>query len=170
MVDAVEANTGRKPVEISVDAGYCSDDNLEALERRGIRRYIATGRRSGRAPQKDGGAGVGADGATSSSRAVIVAVIDCASNCRAGVRADQAGRGLSAVPSNARAGQGRPRVGPGLPRPQRDQNARPRGDSAYRRVDHRMIAVERQKPSAPPHHSRPTPTFTAASKTIWTGS
>ncbi len=44
MVDAVEANTGHKPAELSADAGYCSEANLAALEDRGIRGYIATGR------------------------------------------------------------------------------------------------------------------------------
>ena len=31
LVDAVRANLGRKPREISADAGYCSEDNLLAL-------------------------------------------------------------------------------------------------------------------------------------------
>ncbi len=44
MVDAVEAYTGHKPAELSADAGYCSEANLAALEDRGIRGYIATGR------------------------------------------------------------------------------------------------------------------------------
>ncbi len=44
MVDAVEANTGHKPAELSADAGYCSEANLAALEDRGIRGYVATGR------------------------------------------------------------------------------------------------------------------------------
>jgi len=44
MTDAVEANMGRKPEQLSADAGYCSDANLAALEARGIDAYIATGR------------------------------------------------------------------------------------------------------------------------------
>jgi len=44
MVDAVEANMGRKPDEVSADAGYCSDANLEAMESRNIDVYIAAGR------------------------------------------------------------------------------------------------------------------------------
>ena len=44
MTDAVTANMGRKPEQLSADAGYCSDDNLAALEERGIDAYIATGR------------------------------------------------------------------------------------------------------------------------------
>jgi transposase len=44
MVDAVEANMGRKPEQVSADAGYCSDANLEAMESRSIDAYIAAGR------------------------------------------------------------------------------------------------------------------------------
>jgi len=44
LVDAIKANTGRKPREISADVGYCSEANLEALKERRIRGYIATGR------------------------------------------------------------------------------------------------------------------------------
>ena len=44
LVDAIEANTRRKPRELSADTGYCSEANLEALEERRIRGYIATGR------------------------------------------------------------------------------------------------------------------------------
>ena len=32
IVDAIEANLGRKPAQLSADAGYCSDANLAALE------------------------------------------------------------------------------------------------------------------------------------------
>ena len=44
MVDAVEANMGRKPEQVSADAGYCSDANLEAMEERAVDAYIAAGR------------------------------------------------------------------------------------------------------------------------------
>lgn len=44
MVEAVEANMGRKPEQVSADAGYGSDANLEAMESRKIDAYIATGR------------------------------------------------------------------------------------------------------------------------------
>jgi hypothetical protein len=43
-LDAVEANMGRKPEQVSADAGYCSDANLEAMESRYIDAYIAAGR------------------------------------------------------------------------------------------------------------------------------
>lgn len=44
MIDAVEANLGRRPEQVSADSGYCSEANLEALESRYIDGYVATGR------------------------------------------------------------------------------------------------------------------------------
>ena len=44
LVDDIETNLGRRPKEISADAGYCSEANLEAAAARGIKPYIATGR------------------------------------------------------------------------------------------------------------------------------
>ena len=44
MTDAIETNLGRKPEQLSADAGYCSEANLEALEKRTIDAYVATGR------------------------------------------------------------------------------------------------------------------------------
>ena len=44
MVDELEANLGRRPEEVSADCGYCSEENLEGLEKRGVRGYVATGR------------------------------------------------------------------------------------------------------------------------------
>src|SRR5271168_2025070 len=44
LVDAVRANLGRKPREISADAGYCGEDNLLALATRKIHAHVATGR------------------------------------------------------------------------------------------------------------------------------
>jgi transposase len=44
MTDAIEANLGRKPAQLSADAGYCSEANLAALEARNIDGYVATGR------------------------------------------------------------------------------------------------------------------------------
>jgi hypothetical protein len=46
MLDQIEANVGRYPDEVSADAGYCSEDNLEGIEARGIRGYVATGRQA----------------------------------------------------------------------------------------------------------------------------
>jgi hypothetical protein len=36
MTDAVETNPGRKPKQLSADASYCLEANLEALENRDI--------------------------------------------------------------------------------------------------------------------------------------
>jgi transposase len=44
MIDAVEANLGRKPEQASADSGYCSEANIEAMEQRKIDAYVATGR------------------------------------------------------------------------------------------------------------------------------
>ena len=44
MVEAIAAVAGATPAELSADAGYCSEANLEALDARGISGYIATGR------------------------------------------------------------------------------------------------------------------------------
>jgi transposase len=44
MTDAIETNLGRKPEQLSADAGYCSEANLAALESRNIDAYVATGR------------------------------------------------------------------------------------------------------------------------------
>lgn len=44
MVDQVGMNLGQLPKQLSADAGYCSEANLEALAKRGIDSYIATGR------------------------------------------------------------------------------------------------------------------------------
>src|SRR6201997_1935146 len=44
MTDAIETNLGRKPKQLSADAGYCSEPNLAALEERNIDGYVATGR------------------------------------------------------------------------------------------------------------------------------
>jgi len=44
MTDAIETNLGRKPEQLSADAGYCSEANLYALEERNIDAYVATGR------------------------------------------------------------------------------------------------------------------------------
>ena len=44
MTDAIETNLGRKPAQLSADAGYCSEANLDGLEKRDIDAYVATGR------------------------------------------------------------------------------------------------------------------------------
>jgi hypothetical protein len=44
LIDGIEANLGTKPKEASADSGYLSEANLAALDARGIKGYIATGR------------------------------------------------------------------------------------------------------------------------------
>jgi transposase len=53
MIEAIKAQAGRNPDQLSADAGYCSDANLEALEARGIDAYVATGRQKHGAPAPD---------------------------------------------------------------------------------------------------------------------
>jgi transposase len=61
MTDTIETNLGRKPEQLSADAGYCSEANLEALESRNIDAYVATGR------ARDAVAGMVKGGATTAS-------------------------------------------------------------------------------------------------------
>jgi hypothetical protein len=60
IIEAVEANMGRKPEQASADAGYCSDANLEAMEERAIDAYIAPGRAKHAAEGEGGGARIAA--------------------------------------------------------------------------------------------------------------
>jgi transposase len=60
IADAIEANLGRKPTQLSADAGYCSDANLAALEERGIDAYIAPGRAKHASAGEGGGARIAA--------------------------------------------------------------------------------------------------------------
>jgi transposase len=60
MIDAVIANTGAKPTQISADSGYCSQDNIQAMEDREIEAFIATGRQKHGEAAADGGKGLGA--------------------------------------------------------------------------------------------------------------
>jgi len=50
----IKANTGRQAQEVSADAGYCSTANLQALQRRHIRGYIAVGRQRHGQPAPEG--------------------------------------------------------------------------------------------------------------------
>ena len=43
IADAIEADLGKKPTQLSAEAGYCSDANLAAMEEREIDAYIAPG-------------------------------------------------------------------------------------------------------------------------------
>src|SRR6202161_937256 len=44
LIEAIETNLGRKPKQLSADAGYCSGANLKAWESRNIDAYVAPGR------------------------------------------------------------------------------------------------------------------------------
>jgi transposase len=44
LVDATRQALGKRPREVSADAGFCSEDNLAALARRGIAAYLPPGR------------------------------------------------------------------------------------------------------------------------------
>jgi len=50
----IKANTGRQAQEVSADAGYCSIANLQALQCRHIRGYIAVGRQRHGQPAPEG--------------------------------------------------------------------------------------------------------------------
>jgi transposase len=50
LVDEIETNTAAVPEQVSADAGYCSEDNLAALETRKIDAHVATGRHQHGAP------------------------------------------------------------------------------------------------------------------------
>ena len=50
LVGQIKTNTGRQAMELSADAGYCSEGNLAILAQRKVRAYVATGKkRHGRA-------------------------------------------------------------------------------------------------------------------------
>ena len=49
LVDEVEATHGERPETVLADAGYCNEDDLEALEARGVDGYVALGREGRRA-------------------------------------------------------------------------------------------------------------------------
>jgi transposase len=44
MLEQIETNVGGRPAEVSADCGYVSEKNLAAIERSGVRGYVATGR------------------------------------------------------------------------------------------------------------------------------
>ena len=55
IAEAVEANTGAQPAQLSADSGYCSEENLAALETRQITGFVATGRQKHGEAAADGG-------------------------------------------------------------------------------------------------------------------
>jgi transposase len=71
LVEQITTNLQAAPEQISADAGYCSEDNLEALETRKIDVHIATGR------QKHGAAAPEARPAQPQSRVAAMAAKLC---------------------------------------------------------------------------------------------
>jgi len=67
VVDQIKANTEALPKELSADAGYASDTNLEGLEERDIEGFVAAGR------QKHGTAAPAAGNAKAGSRRAAMA-------------------------------------------------------------------------------------------------
>jgi transposase len=45
MVETIKKQSGQLPEELLADAGYCSEENIEYLNKKGIDSYIATGRK-----------------------------------------------------------------------------------------------------------------------------
>ena len=117
MADAIEANLGKKPTQLSADAGYCSDANLAAMEEREIDADIAPGRAKHAGEGEGGGARVAAmrerikaGGHSSPYRLRKQLPEPVFGQIKAGAR-------LPSV-SLARRREGRQRVGPRLPRGQ----------------------------------------------------
>jgi transposase len=125
IADAIKANLGRKPTQLSADAGYCSDAN-----RRAHRRHAREDQ--GRRPRKP----LSLEEATA----------------RAGVRTDQAGARLPPVPPTRRR-QGRRRMGPRLPRPQHPE-ARPPEDAGPGRPRTAMSLAPQTRNEQQPESSR----------------
>ena len=141
MADAVEANLGRRPAQVSADAGYCSDDNLAGLEaaqhrclcgdrpgqrRRCRHRQSQSRPRAGVHRPTDPPAGYARE---DQSRRTSKPLPAAQATPRAGVRADQAGARLPAVLA-AWHRKGPRRMGSRLHRPQPVQ-ARPQPESVH---------------------------------------
>ena len=97
MADAIEANLGKKPTQLSADAGYCSDANLTAMEEREHRRLYRAGagqarrgRRRRRRPRRR-------HARKNQGRRALQPLPLKKAAARAGVRTDQAGARLPSV-------------------------------------------------------------------------
>ena len=137
IADAIEANLGKKPTQLSADAGYCSDANLAAMEEREIDALYRAGagqarrgRRRRRRPHRP-------PFAKNRGRRALQPLPLKKAAARAGVRTDQAGARLPSGTPLARRREGRQRVGPRLPRPQYLE-ARPRADPVPCRTRNRL--------------------------------
>jgi hypothetical protein len=123
LLDGIRANLGTNPDEVSADAGYCSDANLRTIKRRRIEGYIATGR------QKHGTKSATAkkgfkiriadrqDEHQAQPRRPPKPLPIAQADRRAGVRTDQTGKRIQAIPA-ARHRKGQRRMGPDLHRSQ----------------------------------------------------
>jgi hypothetical protein len=110
LIDDARSHLGRKPREVSGDAGFANEGKLDALKQRRITAYLAPGR--ARHGQPD------ATGRRKLTKTPLMRAQETSG--RAGVRADQTGPGLQAVPATrARPGPGR--MGDDLHRPQPPQ-------------------------------------------------
>jgi hypothetical protein len=56
MLEAIRSANGRDPEQLSADAGYCSEDNLAGLDRRGLDGCVAVGRQQHGTPAAIGAA------------------------------------------------------------------------------------------------------------------
>ncbi len=152
MVDAVEANMGRKPKQVSADAGYCSDANLEAMESRNIDADIA----AGRAKHPTDGEG-GSKRVAAMREKIRAGGHDTPYRLRKQLPEPvfgqiKQGPRLPPIPV-ARARQRRPRMGPRLPRPQHAQ-ARP-GEEPVR--SHARNRLNPANPAEPPESGSRSP-------------
>ena len=91
MADAIEANLGKKPTQLSADAGDCFDANLTAMEEREIDAYIAPGRAKHAGEGEGGGARVAAMRERVQGRRALQPLPLKKAAARAGVRTDQTG-------------------------------------------------------------------------------
>ena len=147
IADAIEANLGRKPAQLSADAGYCSEANLAAMEQREHRRLYRAGagqaRERGRRRRGAGRRHAREDQGRRPPQCLSAAQ----ATARAGVRADQASARLPPVPI-ARGRESRRRMGRRLHRPQCFE-AGPRVDSVHRRRRSRIASRTHQRRAAP---------------------
>jgi hypothetical protein len=101
----IKANTGRQAREISADAGYCSTANLQELQRRHIRGYIAVGRQPSRTERARGPAraaawlAAGRDAGAAHARGPSQSLPLAQGHRGASIWADQSGPRLPPVPA-----------------------------------------------------------------------
>ena len=138
MADALEANLGKKPTQLSADPGYCSTPTLQRW--RNARSTLISRRGGPSTPGKEKAAAPASPPcAKNQGRRALQPLPLKKAAARAGVRTDQAGARLPSV-SLARRREGRQRVGPRLPRPQYLE-ARPGADPVPGRTRNRLSSA-----------------------------